>query len=501
MGMNNVEKNTIDYMRLVAKERGGDCLSKKYVNARTKLKWQCSCSKTWFATPSDILRPSWCRSCSVGLMERVCRCYFEQIFGEQFPNIRPKWLVNPKTGQKLEIDGYSEKLKVAFEYQGIQHIRFNSLYHKTESDFQNRLDLDLVKAELIKQKGIKLVLINQIPTFLKYKDLRGYLLSEFKRLKIKHPPFPKDFDLKNAYKTNDKYFLDRIKNAAKELGGRLKSEVYLGTHVPHDFECGKGHGTFSLKPAKLLTDGRWCQKCSSEKKKNDVDLVTSNEFKKFKIVFISGSYEKISSKLRWKCLKCNEEFNSTISGLRERIKLKNEPCLYCVQGYKRNTSEFLLDYEQAKIIVHKLGLKSQEEWKKYCNGRLPHLEPLSKKIPKSPWVVYKKSGWISLGDWLGTEVVATHKRKYRPFKEARDFARSLKLKSSMEWILFSKNKLKGLPYYPSDIPKLPNDSRYKNEGWKSWADWLGTNNTKGEFWDFEKAKKFVRRLSLSSTAE
>lgn len=31
------------------------------------------------------------------------------------------WNINPKTGKKLELDGFSEDLKIAFEFQGKQH--------------------------------------------------------------------------------------------------------------------------------------------------------------------------------------------------------------------------------------------------------------------------------------------------------------------------------------------------------------------------------------------
>lgn len=67
------------------------------------------------------------------------------------------------------------------------------------------------------------------------------------------------------------------------------------------------------------------------------------------------------------------------------------------------TSKKVMDYEEAKKIVHLLGLKSTYEWQDYCKGKLEHLPPKPNNIPATPWTVYKNKGYITLADWLGTE--------------------------------------------------------------------------------------------------
>ena len=49
---------------MLAEERGGKCLSTKYINAHTKLKWQCKESHVWEATPDKIKQGSWCPKCA-----------------------------------------------------------------------------------------------------------------------------------------------------------------------------------------------------------------------------------------------------------------------------------------------------------------------------------------------------------------------------------------------------------------------------------------------------
>jgi hypothetical protein len=57
--------------------------------------------------------------------------------------------------------------------------------------------------------------------------------------------------------------------------------------------------------------------------------------------------------------------------------------------------------------------------------------------------------------------------KLQNFLEAREFSRSLNLKSKKDWDAWCKDNIK-----PNNIPVLPNVA-YKNKGWVSYKDWLG----------------------------
>ncbi|MBL7111149.1 MAG: hypothetical protein ISS19_04325 [Bacteroidales bacterium] len=64
-----------------------------------------------------------------------------------------------------------------------------------------------------------------------------------------------------------------------------------------------------------------------------------------------------------------------------------------------------------------------------------------------------------------------HEVQLEDFKVAREYVRSLKLKSQTDWDKVVKSgKLKGI-----HIPAHP-DRVYKNHGWKNWDDWLGTED-------------------------
>ena len=89
-------------------------------------------------------------------------------------------------------------------------------------------------------------------------------------------------------------------------------------------------------------------------------------------------------------------------------------------------------------------------------------------------------------------------RKYSSFTEARKFACSLKLTSRTDWENYRKSNR-----MPDDIPTNPNLS-YKNDGWKSMGDWLGTEkiaNVNRQFRPFEEAKEVVHSLGLKTARE
>ena len=146
------------------------------------------------------------------------------------------------------------------------------------------------------------------------------------------------------------------------------------------------------------------------------------------------------------------------------------------------------EFEESRSFVRTLGLKSSFEWRDYCkSGKKPA------DIPVNPRSVYAKSGWTGFGDWLGTGTIALWQRQYRPFEEARAFARSLGLKSGTEWRAYCKSSKK-----PADIPAVPSKP-YAETGWAGFRDWLGVQQT--TYRPFEEARAFVRGLGLKSSNE
>jgi hypothetical protein len=160
-------------------------------------------------------------------------------------------------------------------------------------------------------------------------------------------------------------------------------------------------------------------------------------------------------------------------------------------------------FEAARAFVHSLNLKNSDEWKNFCKGQLPEkgLRPVD--IPATPNITYAKSGWLGMGDWLGTGTIATRLIVYRPFEEARAFVHTLKLKGVDEWYKFCRGQLPEKGMRPIDIPAHPNQT-YAKSGWLGMGDWLGSGtiaNSKKKFRSFEEARAFVHSLNLKNSDE
>jgi hypothetical protein len=136
-------------------------------------------------------------------------------------------------------------------------------------------------------------------------------------------------------------------------------------------------------------------------------------------------------------------------------------------------------FEQTRAFAQSLGFKSRSEWDAYGDsGKRPT------DIPAKPNKVYTGTGWAGWPDFL-----ASGWRSWRPFGEARAFARSLGLKSTAEWEAYCCSEKR-----PADIPINP-CAVYANAGWIDWSDWLG------RWRSFENARAFARGLKFKSLYE
>ena len=150
-------------------------------------------------------------------------------------------------------------------------------------------------------------------------------------------------------------------------------------------------------------------------------------------------------------------------------------------------------FEEARAFVRSLALRGQSGWALYSrSGKRPV------DIPSDPQRVYREQGWVNFGDWLGTGAIASRDMVYRPFAEAREYARRLGLRNREEWQRHVKSGKK-----PPDIPANPNQT-YRDDGWRGYGDWLGTGLIATHlrvYRSFAEARAFVRDLKLTSANE
>ena len=97
---------TIEEMRQIAVEHKGLCLSEKYVNSQTPLKWQCNKKHIWLARPTSIKRGTWCPFCSkrvkltIDEMKDLAKQKLGECLSPEYANNKTKLLWRCKSGHE-----------------------------------------------------------------------------------------------------------------------------------------------------------------------------------------------------------------------------------------------------------------------------------------------------------------------------------------------------------------------------------------------------------------
>ncbi len=138
------------------------------------LGWKCKkCEDIRNISYNEIRKQRGCGNCSTFESEKYCRIVFEEIFECKFRKCRPKFL------NGLEYDGYNEELKIAFEYNGIQHYKYIDYFHKNGKDsLHKQQERDELKRKLSLENNITLI---EIPyTYnIRYKDkMKEYIRQQ-----------------------------------------------------------------------------------------------------------------------------------------------------------------------------------------------------------------------------------------------------------------------------------------------------------------------------------
>lgn len=120
-------------------------------------------------------------------------------------------------------------------------------------------------------------------------------------------------------------------------------------------------------------------------------------------------------------------------------------------------------FEAARRWARARHLSGYVAWQKLAKTPKRPLD-----IPSDPYQVYADE-WVDWYDWLGTD--RNHRRDWRPFRKARQWARSQLLRGERGWFKMARGGRT-----PQDIPRSPRNV-YQRE-WRGWDDWLGTKEAK-----------------------
>lgn len=282
----------------IALKKGWNVISDitEYINAHSKLIVKCS-EKHKFLISKNNIGKRGCPVCSIYNNELYTKQIIEYITGKDFKKIRPNWLKN-KEGNNLEIDLYNEELNLAIEYNGIQHYKFISYFHKTQENFEKRKNDDIIKEQIIKEKGINYIIISY-----KTDNIYEYIIEQLEYLNI---PFIKPETPLTEYK-NIHPNASKVRKIISDKKGELIEGIYITRDSPIKIKCEFGH-IWETKMGKILNNS-WCHTCGYSQSEETKQKISSTLKEKIK----NGEIKKPPIKQKQpripksekKCTKCN----------------------------------------------------------------------------------------------------------------------------------------------------------------------------------------------------
>jgi hypothetical protein len=334
---------TIETIGKIAENKGGKCHTKTLKNAKVKLHLECAEGHHFFTTyDSVVYHRTWCPECHIYLSETICRRFFEKIFKRPFPKSYPEWLTN-ENGNQMELDGNNKDLRLAFEYQGIQHRK--KAFGMNDDDLIKLQKEDALKLKKCEENYVTLL---QIPDeeIVPYNEMQDYIIKEYEKKTgktLENVPNYKyqDFDIyENKYA---KKFRAYVENK----GGSLMSP-YFSARKEVTLMCEKGHHWITT-PDSVYKDN-WCSICARNMKG------TTEYFRKIGIEFncnLINEYINAKTLLRYKCPR-GHKFEKSPYWLKKDYKKIEILCPECkLDQYAKKFQDFIRKKEGHLLTPYK----------------------------------------------------------------------------------------------------------------------------------------------------
>lgn len=223
------ELPTLDQLRALARRRGGECLAHTVEGMTSPLTWRCASNHTWRAPPARVIAGSWCRVCTNEAQKR-----------------QPKPRITLELAQLLARE------------RGGTCLSSTCIGAGAVLDW--RCDLGHTWTE--KLRGIR----------------RGLWCPECRA-------------------NNDGKTIKHMQALAAERSGRCTSPKYLGCEVKLKWECEKSH-EWQATPQKIR-QGRWCPICANNHPHSLASMQALASQRGG--TCLSSEYLRGSAKLQWRC--------------------------------------------------------------------------------------------------------------------------------------------------------------------------------------------------------
>jgi hypothetical protein len=282
---------TLREMRALARHRGGECLSQRYINNETRLRWRCASGHEWEAAPGLVKGGRWCPQCaqvarlSLDVMVDIATSRGGQCLSTEYVNVDTRLSWRCKAGHQWTASPASIRTGSWCPY--CVHNR--------------RLELKTMP-RLARKRGGKCLST-------RYINSRDPLLWECKRGhrwkaapgnvkggKRKRGTWCLEcYNLRRTFRA--RHSIERMEKHAQRRGGHCLSTEYINSKSKLLWQCEKGHRWRAVPVS--VRGGSWCPVCARNQR------LTLEEFHSLAAHrggrCLSDCYINKATSLRWQC--------------------------------------------------------------------------------------------------------------------------------------------------------------------------------------------------------
>lgn len=244
----------LEAMKSIAKERGGECLSKEYINSITKIQFKCSEGHSWMMPPHSIQSGQWCPKCGIkkrtekrktpiAVFHKIAKQNGGKLLSDNYINGHTKLLWQCRKGHQ-------------WRATGAMVVHAESWCPYCQGMYKNIKDMQ----DLAAKRGGKCLSKKYINTStkLKWQCSKGHIWKSAPNNVISNCWCPTcGYEIATEKQKDD---IGKYRKIARERGGKLVSEKYINNRTPLVWECKKGH-QWKARPLNIQHQKTWCPYC------------------------------------------------------------------------------------------------------------------------------------------------------------------------------------------------------------------------------------------------
>jgi hypothetical protein len=261
---------TLNDLKDQAIERGGECISQKYLGREVKHRWRCSAGHEFEHTPKKIKSGAWCSKCNAENERLESLELMKKWAEERHGKLLSAAYINTASLLEWECENGHQFKK---SRDKIKHLTVNDWCSECNNLKRNR-KREVERIEEIHryalEKGGKCFSrsYKNDYTTLKFECAKGHQWETIAHSIIYNHSWCPECNmerLRKGKKTEEK--LEEIRQYALEKGGKCLSDSYKNPRTTMKFECAKGHQWETKAENVLHGHTCWCPECNLDRRR------------------------------------------------------------------------------------------------------------------------------------------------------------------------------------------------------------------------------------------